>query len=850
MNPPATVDTGEAFVYVALGDSYQSGEGAAVDIRPASRYLAEGYENGDNYPDAVGAQENTYTARFDSDLDGNACHRALLNYAKLNRDQLAPGMPVLLVDRTCSGAKIEPGGKPPIVGVEGPGIAGDSQVQTAVDRLEDQGLTAADVDLVTVGMGGNDARFGDIVAACVGPSLIESLLARYPNAPGEINWVSQQATCSRVDGWFLKTGEALETLPAKQRFAQEAIAGAFPGARVMQVNYPGVLPAGDSPAWCGGLRAKDIDYAGQRITDINARIDEAAASTDTEVVDIEDSFGANALCPASSADQLAVGIDQDSFDTEVTRLLNLDGDGDPVSREMLDDLVDAYQDAKTCLAAELNPFNRQGCDVGAANDRVVAEAQELLGYLQTQQATVFGNIMSPPGTTDDSVQVAFDRSRGLFHPNAAGFEVMACEVLGQFRGDGDCVPRSAPSEPPAGGDGNPLRALFDRLLRVIVGAFAPNSTVGLTLFSEPLDLGEVTADATGVVDTEIRVPDLNPGIHRLQLEGRGAAGAQVVQEVLLEVEGRPTGSYTTYLTGFERRPAVPTPDAPIETVTVTVGGASVGEFQVDRFGGVLISVPSVEMMSSGTLTIVATSRLTGTTVSETISPISARPALWAASADDDALNIAGSRFSSRGLVHSEGGITVRGSAARFTGGVEHVGGLDVAGGSPTFEPAATQVAGEQGGPRPITVADYRPDGPLAAEATAYTAIAPAECVDGVWTPDSAESLSGVVYVPCRVELLRAGVYDATLVVEGDITVVADGVVVGRGPAAPGAPALVSGGDVTVEGSDDEVLGQTVAEGDLQVWGARTSLTCGAVADSIQIRGADVGATVEAWCLPE
>jgi hypothetical protein len=161
--PPSSTTTTttprEKFVYVALGDSYQSGEGAAFDLRPTSAYLDRGYENGTNYPNQIGPQEDTYTQELRR--PGNSCHRALLNYAKINRDAFAPGAEVVLVDRTCSGATIqqerndknERVGKPAIVGDVGVGIDAGSQVDQALTRLRSAGLTPEDVDLVTVGMG-------------------------------------------------------------------------------------------------------------------------------------------------------------------------------------------------------------------------------------------------------------------------------------------------------------------------------------------------------------------------------------------------------------------------------------------------------------------------------------------------------------------------------------------------------------------------------------------------------------------------------------------------------------------------------------------------------------------------
>jgi len=161
------------FVYVALGDSYQSGEGAGNSILDSQEYLATAYEKG------------TYT---DTLVSGdNGCHRALLNYAKLNRDKFQPGAEVVLIDKTCSGAKIENGAQPPIVGDMGSSeINPNSQIAQALADLTAQGLSPADVDLVTVGMGGNDARFSDIVQSCLAPSLIKEALNRYPGAPNGI----------------------------------------------------------------------------------------------------------------------------------------------------------------------------------------------------------------------------------------------------------------------------------------------------------------------------------------------------------------------------------------------------------------------------------------------------------------------------------------------------------------------------------------------------------------------------------------------------------------------------------------------------------------------------------------
>ena len=63
----------DKFVYVALGDSYQSGEGAGNSISNSADYLSQAYEVG-TYTDILVAGDNS-------------CHRALKNYAKINKNK-------------------------------------------------------------------------------------------------------------------------------------------------------------------------------------------------------------------------------------------------------------------------------------------------------------------------------------------------------------------------------------------------------------------------------------------------------------------------------------------------------------------------------------------------------------------------------------------------------------------------------------------------------------------------------------------------------------------------------------------------------------------------------------------
>lgn len=854
MNPPVvSISNGkEKFVYVALGDSYQSGEGAGYSIRPQDSYLATAFENGSNYPESVGPQENTFTSNAQGDqVNGTGCHRALLNYAKINRDKLSPDSEIVLIDRTCSGATIEPssGGKPPIVGKMGQDPDPSSQMAQALSLLAAEGLSADDVSLVTVGMGGNDARFGDIVMECVLPAVLQSLLERYPNAPGEITWITQQVTCKVVDDWFVKTGSAIESLGEKEKFALGRITGTFSKARVLQLNYPNILPYSNSPEWCGGIRAKDIDFARSKLLAINDQVRKGiAASPGVELVDVAPLVGPNALCPAGNGKQLANGIEKSKFDLEVARLLNLNGNGDAKARGLLDALVSEYNDAKSCYSKHYVPLG-DNCDTNAANKKVMDKGKALLDYLNTQQERIFANVVSPPGTTDDSQAVGFDRSRNLFHPNADAFAVDACAVLNVYENNADlspCSKQSSPVNTTPTASWNPISARVGDLLRIVVQHFLPGSRVELWMFSTPISLGTVVAETDGSVDTTISVPNVSPGIHRIELRGEGAGGVQVTQQILVDVEGRPSGGYTTYIKGFTTAPENSLEAWDPEFVDVHVGDVRLGTFQVDEHGGVLVTIPVLgNPLAADEVTIRAVSQTSGKSITEIVRPIPMIASLWALSPSSESLSIVGSGFQADGLVHSEAGVVLAGSGAKLLGGAEYVTNWrSVSSKGSTVNPTPVKVQAGQGAPLTSPIADYRPGGSVASTASTYRAVPKSQCIDGMWRARSGDV--GVVYVPCGVVFGKSGDYPATYAAEGRIVI--KGTSVAIGPTDSSSPiALVSGATgkaVELVGSGVTVRGQTSAiAGELALIGSGNKLQCGAIAKTIVVTGARNSSTV-------
>ena len=228
----------------------------------------------------------------------------------------------------------------------------------------------------------------------------------------------------------------------------------------------------------------------------------------------------------------------------------------------------------------------------------------------------------PPGPGAEPTAVRFDRTRGLFHPNALGFEVMACNVRATYANAAatDCL--ANPDERFDTADGvswwmKPIQAIIDQVIAIIVGGFAPNSPIRITFYSEPIDLGVVIADANGEVEFDVQIPEVSPGVHRLQMSGVGAEGVQVIKELKIEIPGDPVPGegFGVYLCCFEA--GLPD-DGIIEYVDVSYLGAT---FTVvpDEEGGIFLELPIPD--NSGDVTVTAVSRLTGESVEQTLAVV-------------------------------------------------------------------------------------------------------------------------------------------------------------------------------------------------------------------------------------
>jgi PKD repeat protein/lysophospholipase L1-like esterase len=234
--------------YVALGDSYQSGEGAGGYIPP-------------------------------TDTDWNKCHRSVYGYPRRLVDQ---GVVDLRLDfGACSGAVIN-----------------DLSVSSALDRppytdgISQLGRLGRSTKLVTIGIGGNDMKFSDILTGCIGSTLLD-----------RINPFSD-TSCQEKYGDDLERNYAALVDGGRLKAIYEKVREQAPFARIVVVTYPRFyVDGGSGNSWtddyCAGLRRTDQRWVNAGIRRLDDAITGAAGRLGLQVVDIYDTPQGHELCGAS-----------------------------------------------------------------------------------------------------------------------------------------------------------------------------------------------------------------------------------------------------------------------------------------------------------------------------------------------------------------------------------------------------------------------------------------------------------------------------------------------------------------------------------------------------------------------
>jgi hypothetical protein len=254
------------YKYVALGDSFSSGEGVEKFFEP-----------------------------------GNACHRSTKAYATFVERPVAPGRPRLSVFSTrglpeiewgfqaCSGAETR--------NVTDFGHGGDPLSQLERDRAADTPQVNANdlpvdenTDLVTITIGGNDMKFVDVVTFCAASSSCTKRRYTEPCQPGaQRTLLAAYLRCKRDE-----LSPKLDAIYA--RIHQNA-----PGARIIALGYPQLFPRTKDEQNCGKLNAlfsnSEQNYLRQATSELNQLIAaRAAASGFVEFVAVDSYFYGHEVC--------------------------------------------------------------------------------------------------------------------------------------------------------------------------------------------------------------------------------------------------------------------------------------------------------------------------------------------------------------------------------------------------------------------------------------------------------------------------------------------------------------------------------------------------------------------------
>jgi lysophospholipase L1-like esterase len=310
--------------YVALGDSYSSGEGAVI-----------GEDDNDDY-------------RIGTNVSSNRCHRSRNAYPYLLASDSSLGIGSM-VHAACSGAltwnlrndgsltvakcaeKLDKFGDPtwserwenfyPQQGQDDGSACmqwpDDPVLGDAPDQIQQVDVVNQFTDLVTITVGGNDAGFSDILQGC----LIRSLL---PLLGGPRAFLLSQLLNACPQGEF--EANVAQLRPQLVGIFQEIKANAKPTAHILVGGYPRFYPESpwDNSVACDALSIPSRMWINDKIRAINTIIREAADQAKVTFVDLYGAFDGHEHCRPGVQEWMngMVNLDERLLPAELRNYIN------------------------------------------------------------------------------------------------------------------------------------------------------------------------------------------------------------------------------------------------------------------------------------------------------------------------------------------------------------------------------------------------------------------------------------------------------------------------------------------------------------------------------------------------
>lgn len=431
--------------YLALGDSFSSGEGD-IETKPGgSSYYLPGTEK------------------------SQQCHLSERSYPFLLRDALNIDT-ANMKSVACSGAKVLPDYLAPMSNYLGQynrlgGIDAEELERKQVAALDEftpghipqlEFIRQYKPKVITLTGGGNDVGFGDILKYCATPSW---------------NAIFADNTCDfAVDGTNLRgiLGQSIRDQYDYTQLLIKKIRQASPETTVYIVGYPSFIV--ESPiAACinsGMLNPRERKMIHQGVLYMNTMLKKAAESTGVKYLDIQDSLHGGRMCEGSKYITGVVGI---GFNFEKHQ-------------------------------SELFHPNFLG------QERIAAAITQQSFGLAAGQNTVMPN---EPMTLETPGYFITDETQITTKQTAITEDVIVEESPMAFS--------------------------------ISEGMLAPNSTVAITLYSEPIVLPITRTDSKGLLASIVLPKTVKPGRHVLVLEGTSPTGELVRYYQFITVASKNSG---------------------------------------------------------------------------------------------------------------------------------------------------------------------------------------------------------------------------------------------------------------------------------------------------------------------
>lgn len=240
---------------VALGDSYMSGEGA------------EAFLPGTDGPD-------------------NKCRRSSHAYPFL----VAEALRADLVFVPCSGAVVEHIASVTVAGVLSPTPHPHSEGLQQIEALKQ----SPDADMVLLSVGGNDAKFAEIIQMCMG----------------------FRKQCSDVGEAWLEN--LRDVIVPRLEILLDEIRMTAPQARILVTSYP--APLDIQQRECGelGLAEGEVGFVGKFVDTLKEHLNQAAVAAGAELIDMTAVFDGYSLCSNTATPAL------NAWDPQKPQALTLD----------------------------------------------------------------------------------------------------------------------------------------------------------------------------------------------------------------------------------------------------------------------------------------------------------------------------------------------------------------------------------------------------------------------------------------------------------------------------------------------------------------------------------------------